>query len=173
MDKANIILPAGHKYNSPNRIVIHAMGQYILANQNVLDYYAKQGIRLELNRAYHAPEWLRAIGVSAHRLGDPSGLVIQCRYSSTGAYHASGFNKDSLGYEFLVPGIHTYGSFIEALKTAYLTTLAFDAGIEEFRGWMNKYNIQKDRIDTHAKLSPDRKKDPGSGFNLEDFLNKL
>lgn len=171
--KANIILPAGHRNNSPNRIVLHAMGQYILANQAVLDYYAKQGIRLELGRTYHAPEWLRVIGVSAHKLGDPSGLVIQCRYSSTGAYHASGFNKDSLGYEFLVPGIHTYGSLLEALRTPYLTSEAFDSGVEEIRGWMNKYNIEKDRIDEHSKLSPDRKKDPGEGFPLTDFLNAL
>jgi len=173
MGTANIHLPFGNRFNAPKIIVLHAMAEYIHANEAVVDYYKGKGKVIELNRDYSAVEWLRALGYSAHKLVTPSGLTIKCRDYSQGAYHAKGYNTDSLGIEFLVPGIHTYGSFIEALKTPYLSPNAFDSGVEVVRAWMNLCNIEKGEIRTHEELSPDRKKDPGSGYPLNDFLNAL
>ncbi len=168
-----IPLPKGSRHNAAELIVLHAMAEYIHVNQAVKDYYATKRKPLELHRDYHAPEWLRAIRYSAHRLTCPNGDSIKCRDFAQGAFHASGFNTNSLGIEFLVPGVHTYESFLEALKTSYLTSAAFDSGIETVREWMKIRNIEKGEIKTHHELSPERKQDPGDGFPLIDFLNAL
>lgn len=171
MDIAKIILPFGDETNHPKMIVLHAMGQYIHANQNVLDYYSSKN--LELNRDYHAPEWLRALGYSAHQLIDPSGIRIKCREDAQGAWHARGFNEDSLGVEFLAKGIHTYSSFSEMIKEQWVTDNQYESGILLVRYWMDTYDIAKDQIKCHYELSPERKKDPGTGFPLEAFISDL
>ena len=173
MKIVNIPLPFGNRHNDAKIIVLHAMAQYIHVDQEVKDYYALKGINLELNRDYHAPEWLRILGYSAHRLIDPSGLVIKCRDFAQGAYHASGYNTNSLGVEFLVPGAHNYASFLEALKTPYLTSAAFMSGVDSVTSWMMIKNIEVGEIKTHHELTPERKEDPGTGFPLVDFLNEV
>lgn len=164
MNIARTLLPDGHGANDPEMIAIHAMGEFIKCNQNTWDYYKAKGITLELNRDYHAPEWLRAIGVSAHQLIFPDGTRMKCKEDNTRAWHAREFNDNSLGAEFLVKGVHTYGSFIEAMKTPWVSDKQFESGQELYRYWMGAYSIEKDQIKYHYELSPERKKDPGTGF---------
>ena len=145
-------LPKGAKYQTPHRVILHAMGEFIKLDSG--------------NK--HAYDFLKGIGLSAHALICPDGTVIRCREDNQGAYHAKGYNKDSLGVEFLVKGAHTYSSFKKAIKKPYLTFEQHVAGVELIRDWYSKYDITS--IDTHSSLSPKRKKDPGSAFPLAQFL---
>lgn len=150
-------LHKGAAHNSPKKIVIHSMSEFLKHG----GYYI------------HAYTLLRKLGISAHRFIDPAGNMIISRDDTQGAYHAKGHNTDTLGVEFLVPGYHSYDEFLEAIKEPYITDKAFDTGIVLVKAWMNKWNIELDEVVTHSKIDPDRKFDPGAGFPLEDFLNNL
>lgn len=146
-------MPEGSNEQYPKRIVIHAMGEYI---QRAGD------------KPVHAIEYLRWRGFSAHAFITSSGVVIRGRHDWQGAYHAKRFNTDSLGVEFLVPGIHTYGSFKKKIKENYLTGYQYQAGVEFVLEWVKKYEI--DLIERHSDISPDRKVDPGKGFPWAQFM---
>ena len=163
-DIAKILLPFGDRTNDPKLITLHAMGEYIHADKNAVDYYATHGKFLELGRDYHAPEWLRALGLSAHQLICPGGMRIKCREDNHGAWHARGFNEDSLGVEFLVRGIHTYDTFLAAIALPWVDNDQFSEGQELVRYWMETHDIRKFGVKYHSELSPGRKKDPGAGF---------
>lgn len=148
-------LPYGALHQTPNRVVVHAMGEYI-----------KHG-----NSHLYAPAFLNEYRLSAHILVKPDGEVIRCRYDKEGAYHAKGYNTDSLGIEFLVEGEHDYSSFINKIKTNYITSAQYDSGIDVVMDWMASYSILN--IDRHSDLSPGRKVDPGTGFNWDKFKKEL
>ena len=152
MKVARMPLSKGATHQTPTRIVVHAMGEYIKGN----------------DQDYHARDLLEAYGLSAHALVTPSGIVILCRAEDTGAYHAMGNNTNTLGVEFLVPGFHDYGSFIKAIQAPYLTDEQYEAGIMLMKHWMSEFDIN--RIDRHSDIDPDRKKDPGVGFPWEQFV---
>ena len=145
-------LPKGAKKQIPTRIVIHSMGEYIKVGSG--------------NK--HAYDFLKDIGLSAHALICPDGMVMMCRDTNQGAYHARGFNKNSLGVEFLVAGQHDYSSFITAIKEPYLNFDQYVAGVELIREWCRNHDISS--IDRHSDLDPTRKKDPGNGFDWEQFI---
>lgn len=136
----------------PTSIVLHSMAEYILYDTDYI----------------HAYDFLAKIELSAHALVCPDGTMLRCREDTAGAYHAKGYNKDSLGVEFLVEGNYNYPSFIETIKKPYLTFEQYVTGVELVRDWCSKYDIKS--IVTHSSLSPKRKKDPGRGFPLEQFL---
>ena len=154
MNEALIPLEAGAQSQSPSRIVVHAMAEFIDTEPH----------------DYHAVEWLRKLGLSAHTCITPSGVVIRSRRDDEGAYHAKGFNTDSLGVEFLVAGIHTYPTFLDAMKKKYLTPVQYRAGVELVREWRDRHEITT--IDRHSDLSPGRKADPDRGFPWEQFLKE-
>lgn len=155
--RAQIPLAAGAATNKPDKIVIHAMAEYI-----------DQG-----GRDFSAVEWLERLGLSAHALITPSGVIIECRDPTRGAYHAKRHNRNSLGVEFLVAGAHTYGTFLEAIKGRYLTEDQIAAGVHLVREWASDFRIPKDRIFRHSDLSPGRKFDPGDGFPWVSFLDEV
>lgn len=147
-------LEFGGSHNEPNRIVVHAMGE------NIRD-----------DKVYNAVEWLAKLELSAHALVTPSGDVIRCRNDDEGAWHAKSFNTNSLGIEFLVQGIHDYGSFIERIKTPWVTPAQYQAGLEQIKEWIYKFSIE--RIDRHSDVSPGRKVDPGAGFPWQQLLSEI
>lgn len=149
------LLPHGPKSQTPKRIIVHSMGQHIVVDNDIM----------------FAPDFLDHVGLSAHVLIDPSGEVIRCRNDGQGAWHAKGFNTDSLGIEYLVEGVHDYASFLEAIKTNYVTEKQWIAGLVVINNWMDLHNIK--RIDRHSDVDPSRKKDPGSGFDWERLLDSL
>jgi len=130
--------------NNPHEIIIHAMGEYI--NDKAAKF---------------APNFLEEYGLSAHALIVPNGDVMICRQTDECAHHALGHNIDSLGVEFLVHGLHDYGSFLEAIKTDWVTPEQYAAGIELVSTWRKGFNIKG------------RKVDPGAGFKWEYFINQL
>lgn len=146
-------LPAGAKNQTPKRIVVHAMGQYIRDTHTSIEY--------------SAVDFLKKERLSAHALIDPAGMVIRCREDTQGAYHASGFNTDSLGVEFLVYGVHDWESFKKEIQTNYVNPNQYYAGVDLVKHWIKTFNIIQ--LDRHSDLSPDRKKDPGSGFHWDQF----
>ena len=151
-----VLLPRGAKHQEPNRVVVHAMGEYIKYKGKV----------------FHAADFLREIGLSAHILSCPSGDIIRCREDTQGAYHAAGFNKDSLSIEFLVPGEHDYKSFSEMIKEPYLTSFQYEAGMQFVRDeWFIKRGVRL--MDRHSDVSPERKIDPGEGFPWEQFKREV
>ena len=143
----------GERVNIPRRIIIHAMGEFITDDDG---------------GRHHAVKFLDKRGLSAHMLGAPDGTRYRCRHDAEIAWHAKGHNTNTLGYEFLVPGEHDYASFLEAIKTPYVTDEAYKAGVEQMREWVEAHNISV--IERHSDVSPGRKFDPGDGFPWLDFL---
>lgn len=149
-------LPKGNRHNKPAMIVVHAMGEYILDPD-----------------PEHAVDFLEKLGLSAHKLVDPAGDVFRCRTDNQGAYHARGYNTNSLGIEFLVEGEHNYGSFLDAIKLHYVTMAQWEAGVDVVREWVRQYDIPEDKVVRHSDISPGRKVDPGEGFHWQDFLDRV
>lgn len=152
MQIANIKSRYGGGNQNPDTIIIHAMGEYIDNGE----------------KDYHAKEWLDKLGLSAHYLVCPSGVIIQTRPINLIGWHAKGHNTNSVGIEFLVPGLHTYGTFLEAIKRKYLTNRQYEAGVELCASLKAKGLTKMDR---HETLDPGRKFDPGKGFPWEKFKN--
>lgn len=152
---ANIPLKNGFTIQKPDKIIIHSMSEFISYQ----------------NEDFYAPYFLNKIGLSVHAIVTTSGVIIRCRDDRQGAYHAKGFNLNSLGVEFLVPGIHTYDSFLEKIKTNYLTKEQYNAGVKLVKKWMKDFNIKDVR--RHSDISPERKFDPGNGFPWTKFLNNI
>lgn len=147
-------LRAGNQFNKPKMLVIHSMGEYINDPDPIF-----------------APDFLEKYGLSAHALIVPNGDVMICREDQSGAYHAKGFNTNSIGVEFLVEGEHDYTSFLEKIKTGYVTPEQWKAGIEFCRSKIQKFSLQN--IQRHSDLSPGRKVDPGEGFNWDLFKQEV
>ncbi len=144
-------LPYGANKQDPTLIVIHAMGEYIKDN----------------TKTYSAFEWLKYLKLSAHALVYPDGSILRTRRDTEGAYHAKGYNTNSLGIEFLVPGVHTYSTFKEAIKRPYVTEDAMEAGKGLISYWLDNYKITE--VSSHSDLDPKRKIDPGKGFSWREI----
>ena len=164
-NEVGIYLPYGGGFQIPDTIVFHSMAEYL-----VIDKATAKSVNVTPG-VYHASRWLEILGLSAHALVATSGVIIRQRRDNEGTWHARGHNRNTLGIEFLVEGEHTYMSFLERIKTPYLTREQYDAGQEQVHEWLGFYNIQN--MKTHHELDPDRKQDPGSGFDMSEFLQEL
>jgi N-acetyl-anhydromuramyl-L-alanine amidase AmpD len=147
----------GSPHQKPNTIIVHAMGEYVMSDDG--------------ETYNHAPVFLDRMQLSAHALVAPDGTVYRCRTDDEGAYHARGFNTDSLGIEVLVEGKHDYGSFLEKIKTDYVTAEQYAAVVEQCREWARLHGIA--RFVRHSDVSPGRKLDPGAGFPWTRFIADL
>ena len=135
----------------PQLGVIHAMGEFIM-NDN-----GKDGDQ----QCYYAPDWLDDLNCAAHFYITPSGVIIQTLDIDVRGAHARGYNVQSIGIEFLVPGVHNINTFYQAIKKPYLTDEAIGSGLLLVSYLMSKrVTIWKQ----HSELSPERKRDPGAGF---------
>lgn len=149
-------LSRGASHQSPNKVILHAMAEYL--------YHE--------GKWRHATEFLEMIGLSAHALISPNGDIYKCREDTQGAYHAKGHNKDTLGCEWLVEGRHDYGSFKETIKTPYLTDVQFNNGCKYIRDrWVEGLGILHHTM--HSRVDPDRKVDPGHGFPWIEYLKNV
>jgi len=156
--KNNIIsmpspFPRNKRGNHPKRVILHAMGEY----------FSHKG------RIMHAEEFLREIGLVAHFLVTPSGVGIRTLSDDICGSHAKGHNTDTLGIEFLVPGLQNLESFYEDIKLPYLTNAAYKTGQEIVKNWMQLYPIEV--VTAHSVIDPDRKKDPGTGFPKQFYVD--
>ncbi len=157
MKTALIPNPYGAGTNGPiTRIVYHCMGEFI---------------RDDDGKVYYCTDWLMKLGLSAHALVTPSGVIIRTRRDDQGGYHAKGFNTGSLGIEFLVPGVHNYGTFLEAIKHPYITDIQMQAGIEQTREWLAKHRAIAN-VDAHSELTS-KKPDPGEGFDKQIYMDGI
>lgn len=142
----------GKSLQKPTIIVIHAMGEFISG-----DGWDK-----------HAVQFLNKAGLSAHSLIAPDSINYRLRKDTERAYHAQDFNTNSLGMEFLVAGMHDYGSFLKAISEPYLTKVQYETGVAQVKEWIELWDIKK--IVRHSDISPERKVDPGIGFPWQKFL---
>lgn len=151
----NIPTQKGGGNQTPNKIVIHTMGEFI--------YHE--------GKTYHATAWLDYLGISVHGMFCPSGDIIMCRPDNKKAWHAKGHNDDSLGYEFLVRGVYSkanYQEFINTINEPYLTATQYQSGIYTISAKRMVYGAD---IFEHSYLT-ETKPDPGKGFPWEDFKHK-
>ena len=130
-------------------------------------------IRDDNGSIYTARDYLEFKTYSAHALITPDGIVIRCRDDDQGAHHARGHNRHTLGIEYLVPGIHNYGTFKKAIKNEYLSYEQWTAGLEVIRGWCSAHDIGRENVVRHSDVDPARKIDPGDGFPFDNLLNEL
>jgi len=141
----------GGGIQTPDTLVIHAMSEYI--------------------NGMYADEFLSSMGLSAHFLLKPNGEFIKLRKTTEVAWHAKGFNTNSIGIEVLVEGSHTYDTFLEKIKTDWVKPEQYKALIEMSNGIIEHYDIEN--VVRHSDLSPERKKDPGDGFKWQYFKDQL
>jgi len=139
-------------------IVIHSMAQYLDTEPYDMGAY----------------DFLKSVGLSAHALIDPSGCILRCADDDALAYHAKGHNTRSLGVEILVPGLHTYSSFLCAIaQRDWYTMPQYHATVDLVRWWLDKHHLTPRAVKTHSNLSPGRKRDPGEGFPYSEFLKEI
>lgn len=163
MEKLRLVnLPSPHGYNRvqiPETVIIHSMARFIRHN----------------GRDIFAPYWLYQCEVSAHFLIDTDGTIFQLRETTNPAWHASNFNTDSIGIEFLVDGIFPSNDiqiFYDRIATdGWYTRSQYLAGVSLVGQLNAQYPVTK--ILRHSDVDPTRKKDPGVGFPWEVFLGEV
>ena len=155
METINVPIPFGGGLLDPHKAVVHAMAEFVVHE----------------GKAYHAIDWLKKKGWSAHVLVTPSGTVIRSRSDNQVAWHAKaqGHNFKAVGIEFLVPGAHDWISFQRTIRHKYLTPQQYEAGVKFCREeWVEKRGILQ--YVKHSAIDPSNKPDPGEGFEWDRFL---
>lgn len=142
----------------PNQIIVHSMAEFIEGGE----------------RDIYCVDYLERIGLSAHAFITPSGSIIRCREDNQGAYHAKGRNTIALGVEFMVPGVHTYSSFMETIDNKkWVSDAQFNTGVQLIRQWITKHEIAPVNIFQHSEIDPFRKHDPGKAFPFDKFMDDV
>lgn len=155
MKVENRYSPYGTSYNTPDTIIVHAMGEYVFNGNDIV----------------YAPDFLLRQGLSAHALITPDGTVYRCRKDDQSAYHAKGFNTNSLGVEIMVLGRYDHTSLKREMENKYIKPEQYEALVEQCKEWLKLHKIKN--IFRHSDVSPGRKYDPGNGFPWEQFLTDI
>jgi AmpD protein len=153
MDVIKKYTKKGGGTHTPNKLIIHSMSEYI--------------------NGLHASDFLESIGLSAHFLIDHEGQVFKTRKTTLKAWHAKNFNTNSVGIELLVQGEHDYNSFLDKIKTDYCTDEQMKALVQLSNGIVEYYNIDQSNVLRHSDIDPERKLDPGAGFDWDYYKSKL
>ena len=156
----------GGGIQTPTLLLIHAMGERIVVEKSF-----KLKNRTIDKGIYHAHDWLVLLGLSAHFLQNPDGSFIKQAPTNKICYHAKGFNSNSVGIEVLVEGEYTYETFKEKIKTDWVTQSQYDTLVDLSNDIIDYWNIKE--VKRHSDVSPERKVDPGSGFDWEWYYNQL
>ncbi len=151
-------------------IIIHAMSEYLI-NEN--------------GETVFAVNFLNEIQLGCHYFISPDGSVINgvhpdWRTPHVGRSEFKGrkwLNETSIGIEFLVQGINTYGEFLQALRLGDpFTDEQYSSGAELVASLREKYKMPLERTFGHDAVSGDDvrgegrgKQDPGPNFNWSSF----
>ena len=157
----------------PKGIVIHSMGEYLQWEGEWINAY----------------DFLKKLKLSVHGFIHPNGHYEKMIESPGKASHAGKsewdgiqhLNSHYLGFELLVPGKQTYGSFLKAIEEpGTYTQEQFDSAVDTCKWWMKQYNIPVNNVIRHSDCSGDHvrgkgkgKVVPGSAFNWKLFKESL
>ena len=155
MEAAHILIDNGGGGQSPDTIVVHAMGEII--NDN--------------GTAYYATEWLKKRGLSAHYLVTPTGTIIKCRDEKLIGYHAKNHNTNTIGIEFLVPGMYDLKKLKSMMLCSYVSENQYQAGLMLVQNIMSRNKISS--VVQHSEIDPERKVDPGAGFPWRRLMKDI
>lgn len=158
---------------APERVTIHAMAEY-------LDTEPYDTPAYDFLKTYPTSD---GKGLSAHYLVTPSGDTLQCLSDKAIGRHAGkGLNKGNIGIEILVPGLHTYGTFLEAISVVDWAPISQWSATVKLVQWLRHAYDMKDTppsevvdgvrpewLVRHSDIAPGRKLDPGAGFDWQAF----
>lgn len=149
------LLHHGGGNQTPKKIVVHCMAEEITYE----------------GRQIKAWDLLDMLKLSAHILIAPSGERTRCRADNQIAYHAKGFNTDSLGVEILVPDVYNLEQLQNRTRTSWVSKAQLDSLEQQIMIWKNAHKIEE--MVRHSDLDPVRKWfDPGEGFPWEELLKR-
>ncbi len=135
----------------PKLLIVHAMAEFIEQGEEdvwCIDFLKKEGL------GYHA-------------MVMPSGVVVECCDQGQKIWHARGFNSVSWGLCFVVPGVHTYATFLADMEHGWVNEEQYVHSVD----WV--LDLQPDSCRQHSDVSPGRKLDPGKGFHFEAWMADL
>lgn len=147
-------------------IVIHAVGQYLDWGRWEVGRYGVGHV----GERIPCWEYWRRSGLAYHEVSFPDdGRVFLCRRLSQGAYHAKGYNRRSVGLSAAIRGAYNRRILHEKMHqpgwatAQQIEALAYRAAnAEAFHG-------RRMKIVGHGGIDPDRREDPGRGFDWERF----
>lgn len=138
-------LYTGRRLQVPNRFIVHAMGEFVK--------------NPETGRVLYAPHWIEFLGLSVHAFITPDARVIESLAPDVRGAHAAPYNTGSIGFEFLVAGVHQSPSLRAAMKLPNCVTPA-QLGIAAEWCWEKAAEYSVDVWSTHHVLLPFKKVDP-------------
>ena len=141
----------------PRGIIVHAMAEFLELGDVDQD----------------ARSYLDKVGLSAHAFVHPSGTVVRAVPDELVAFHARGFNAGWLGVEILVPGVHTYSTFLRELARGWCTDAGWRSAVRLVQEWRARWDIPVQRVLRHSDVAPERKYDPGEGFAWGAFKESV
>ena len=159
---------SSERVEEPIGVIIHSMGEYI-GDEYCVDF-------------------LERIGLSAHFFITPDGMLVHGVDTNRVAYHAGksqwqgqkNLNKNYIGIEIMVPGKHSYESFLNAIKnTDSFGEHVYETCSDVILDLMDIYPaIDLTRVVRHSEVSnsdvrSDPKKDPGSGFDMDKLKTMI
>ena len=139
----------------PRRVITHAIGEFVDDGTKIM----------------WAPDLIEKLGLSVHYFITPTGTIVQQREDCLRAWHAKGNNENTIGIEWMVPGIHNWDNFLKTIKTEWVSEKQFNSGLELYKHLNKIHGIEAHQ--RHSDIDPQRKQDPGKGFPWEQLNHAL